>query len=124
MRSIRSRVGFAALAVAGVGLCVASSFSGPQAARAQEAPNAPTSYTTSDASLTSTPTYDTTRANTNGSVTNGQDFDHYCKADWKSQSILAGDTSGESTRVPMLVNKQAANPALKGDNGLLYMNQW
>lgn len=85
----------------------------------------PTSYSPSDASLTSTPTYLTDRAAVSPSgVKNGQDYDHYCKADWQGISQLAGTTAGQPTRITSQVSKRSTAPALAGNNGLMYMNQW
>lgn len=104
-----------------IGLSVAS----PSAAHAAPGVNQPTSYFPSDASLTTTPTYQTPRAARSGSgVLNGQDYDHYCKANWYGSSIVGGNTSGQKTAVTAQVSKRSTVPALAGNNGLLYMNQF
>lgn len=86
----------------------------------------PTSYFPSEASLGEVPTYrDPSRVATSATGTlNGQDYDHYCVADWESTTILAGATSGQTTGVVSEVIKRSSEEFLAGNNGLLYMNQW
>lgn len=124
MPRTRVRARFLTAALSGLALCVTGVTMGALPAQADPGANNPSSYYPSDASTTNVPTYDTSRARTFAGVTNGQDFDHYCKADWKSRSIDAGDTSGKRTEVPYAVNKRGLSLRYAGDNGLLYMNQW
>lgn len=104
---------------------IALSMTGAPPAYAAPGAQAPTSYFPSEASTTSTPTYATSRAAvTPSGVVNGQDYDHYCKAGWRSVTTMAGDTSGGRTGVTMQVNKRSNVAGLDGNNGLLYLNQW
>lgn len=80
-------------------------------------------YMPSDASLTDTPTYLSDRAqqNADGSRTNGQDYDHYCVADWQAVSILPANHG--NGLFPMYVNSPTS-PFMQGINGILFPNQY
>lgn len=116
--------------IAGLGLALTVFVGGALSAQAHPGATAPTYYLPSEASFSETPTYETDRAATHtvpGStrtVTNGQDYDHYCKANWQAQTQVSGGTATTPTGSTMAVAGMSTEPAFTGNNGLLYLNQW
>lgn len=116
---------------AAAGLALAS-FAVGGAALAAPGADSPDSYSPSEASQSDVPTYLTDRAISevrDGVLhVNGQDFDHYCRADHQAVSIVTTDwtTSPSTSRysVPMTVKHNNPDPLHAGNNGLLYLNQW